>query len=485
MKKLVIVIIGAFLIGACSKLEVVPRGADTSANFFQTEEDAVAAVTATYAGLATPDLYNQFIEVYSSQGTDDAEWGYGRNTSNPDKNQLDKFTFDAGTNLVYRMWYQSYIVINRTNFAVKGINGMDNLSSTLKNRLLAEAMFVRALCYFNLVRFYGDVPLMLEPTEGLGNLAVERSPTEDVYAQIEIDFSFASQHLPTTYGGSDVGRATKGAALTLLAKMYLTRGEYQRTAELADQVIDLGVYALWDDYADVFAIKNKNLRESIFEIQFATGPGNVNSSFAGYYRPSFDRRQGFGGYGDNPVTQNHFLAYPIGDLRKNVNVIEYSRSVEPIAPASILYPYYVAKFKDPEATNPENGGNNFIVTRYADLLLMKAEALSQLDPADPQAYDAFNQVRRRAYGFPIGIPSSVDLQPGLSRETFLDSVLFERRLELAFEGHRRFDLIRTGKLIEAMNAQDPSIMVEQRHYLLPIPTMERNVNALLTQNEGY
>ncbi len=486
MKRNTIILLFAILFASCAKLDLVPQGANTTDNFFKTEADAKASVNAAYADLCSHYLYNQFMEVLQSQGTDDCEWGNGRNTSNIDKNQLDKFTFDAGTNLVYQIWYTSFTIINRTNFAIKGISFMQDINAQKKAQYLGEAHFIRALNYFNLVRIYGKVPIVTEPTEALKNLQIARSPIADVYSLIINDFKTAADNLPVSYDAANSGRATKGAALTLLAKVYLTNKDYENAALIAKSAIDLNVYSLWSNYADIFLMANKNKKESIFEIQYATGTGNVNSSFSGYFKPSFDKRSGFGGYGDNPVTRNHFNAYSNGDLRKAVNVIEYSRTVAPIAPSSVLNPFYVAKYKDPEATNPENGGNNYIVTRYADLLLMYAEALSQIDETNPMAYEYFNKVRRRAFGYPINnTPSVVDLQPGQTKVQFLTEILKERRLELAFEGHRRFDLLRTNKLKEAMTVQDPSITVLDKHLLLPVPTLERATNNLLDQNDDY
>ncbi len=479
------VILIACAITGCAKLDGLPEGAYTSGNFYKTEADARSAVNAVYSGMTSPYLYNQFMEVIQSQGTDDCEWGFGRNTSNTDKSSLDKFTYDAGTNLFFQFWSTAYQVINRAHAAIDNIGPMTAISDDKKLQYEGEARFVRALMYFNLVRLFGGVPLQLHATTSLKDLAVKRSSAAEVYAQIISDLRFGETHLPLSNAAGNAGRATKGAAMALLVKTYLTQKKYGEAVAEARKVMALGQYSLWPSYREVFQIANENTVESIFEVQFTSGSGNIASSYAGYFRPSFDKRPGFGGNGDNPVTKSHFEAYKPGDQRKDVNVVLYSYTADPKAPATVKNPYYVAKYKDPAALHVDDGGNNYYILRYADVLLMFAEALYQSDPGNPEALEAFNQVRRRAYGLPLNAPSPHDLMAGLGTAAFQDSVLQERRLEFAFEGQRRFDLLRCGKLKQAMLAQDAAITVRDQDTLLPIPTQERDTNPLLEQNPGF
>ncbi|MBI6117602.1 RagB/SusD family nutrient uptake outer membrane protein [Salegentibacter maritimus] len=488
MKKIIYNIIILLGVLSCSDLEVIPDGVNTADNLFETEEDAEAAVNAVYSSLQTADIYNQFMEAIQSQGTDDAEWGYGRNTSNTNKLQMDKFQFDASSDLILRFWKEHYVNINRANIVIKRIAEMD-INEDLKNRFLGEAHFVRALMYFNLVRLYGAVPVVTEPTESLEGLNVARSSTDIVYELIEEDLKFAELNLPVQYGTENYGRATKGAALGLLAKVYLTNKQYIDAKNTAEDVMDLGVYSLWASYVDVFDIANENIKESIFEIQFtSTGDAinSVSSSFQGFFKPSAQVMPPgpgeFAGYGDNPVTENHFQIYNEGDERRDVNVLYV-----PSAPSSIQFPYYVNKYQDPEAVSVQDGGNNYYILRYADILLMYAEAINAEEGPTVEAYSAFNKVRRRAFGFPVNVESLADLTEGLTKEQFQDSLELERRKEFAFEGQRRFDLLRWGKLKEAVEAQDPSITVQEKHNLFPIPEQEIIVNDLLAgdQNPGY
>lgn len=492
MKKYLIFLISAlFGLSGCVDLDLVPEGSMAPDNFFKNEEDANSAVLSVYSGLGSHYIYNQYSEVLNSQGTDDAEWGNGRNTSNADKNDLDKFTFSPATKLVYEFWRTQYTVINRCNYAIDNISAMgeDKITLKKKNQFIAEASFLRALLYFNLVRTYGKVPLVLKETTSLNDLKVARSSVDSVYTQIVSDLQFAETYLPykEEYGAGNSGRATKGAAKSLLARVYLTLEKYDLVETKTKEVMEMG-YDLWDSYADNFDLTKKNGKESIFEIQYKAGTGNPGSSYNGYFRPPFAKINGWSGYGDNPVTKNHYDAYKSGDLRRNVNVRLYTREEYPNMASSILYPYYCNKYLDfsQEAT-VENSGNNYPVIRYSDIYLMRAEALHALHPGSSEAYECLNKVRRRAFGKPIDTPSEIDLKPGLSAGQFLDSVLYERRLEFAFEGQRRFDLLRTHKLKEAMEAQNPSIaaVIEDKHYLLPVPQLERESNSLLDQNTGW
>lgn len=492
MKKYMIFMVGALLgLSGCVDLDLVPEGSMAPDNFFKSEGDANSAVISVYSGLGSHYIYNQYSEVMNSQGTDDAEWGNGRNTSNADKNDLDKFTFSPATKLVYEFWRTQYTVINRCNYAIDNISvmGEDRISLKKKNQFVAEARFLRALLYFNLVRTYGKVPLVLKETTSLNDLKVARSSVDSVYSQIISDLEFAELNLPRKgeYASADLGRASMGAAKGLLAKVYLTMKKYDKVVIKTGEVMDMG-YQLWDNYADNFDLTKKNGQESIFEIQYKAGTGNPGSSYNGYFRPPFVKINGWSGYGDNPVTKNHYDAYKPGDLRRDVNVRLYTREEYPNMASSILYPYYCNKYLDfsKEAT-VENSGNNYPVLRYSDIYLMRAEALHALTPGNSEAYECVNKVRRRAFGKPIDTPSDIDLKTGLSPEEFLDSVLYERRLEFAFEGQRRFDLLRTHKLKEAMEAQNPTIAsaIEEKHYLLPVPQLERESNSLLDQNPEW
>lgn len=463
-------------LASCEVLDQKPESSFTPTNFYKNADDAKAAVSAVYDPLNNANMYAQVMWILQDQATDDAEWGNGRSTANQPKNDLDKYTFTPATVTFQSLWSTVYAGINRANTVITRVPtiAMDN---DLKARFVAEAKFMRGFYYFTLVRLFGGVPLITQETTSLNNLNVSRASVDEVYALIVQDFTEAENVLPVTYSAGDKGRATKGAAKAFLAKVYLTRQNWAKASAKAKEVIGLGVYDLWSNFADAFLIANKNGKEAVFEMQALSGGYNEGSWMQGYMRPNFDRVNGVSGFGDDPPTENLYKTYRADDKRRDVTLKLYSTTTTPAAPASVLFPCYVYKYLDPSATANGDGGNNYPIIRYPDVLLMYAEALNEQAANNADAYAMINKIRNRA-----GLPN---LTPGLSQEQFRDSVLLERRLELAFEGHRWYDLSRTKKLISAMKAQNPSIVVDEHHYLFPIPQTERDVNPQLTQNPGY
>ncbi|MCD7936530.1 MAG: RagB/SusD family nutrient uptake outer membrane protein [Tannerellaceae bacterium] len=490
MKKNIIYILIAVLgLQSCVDLDQVPYSSLTPENFFTNEADARSAVISVYSTFTNTDIFNQFSETIHSQGTDDSEWGYGRATNNADKNDFDKFVYTTESNLVYRVWKGYYEGINRCNYAIENIEAMpeDKISPVVQKQLIAEAKFIRAYFYFAMVRYWGEVPLITRQTLTLDGLEVPKDPEDKIYAFVIDDLEYACEYLPlkSDYAASEAGRATKGAALAQLAKVYLTLEEWQKVIDLTTEVMGLG-YALYENYADNFDIEKENGIESLFEIQYLAGDGNAGSVYNGYFRPPFVTINGWAGYGDNPVTKNLYDAYgTTGDLRRDVNIRLYTREEYPNMDQNIEYPYYCNKYidLDPIATR-SSSGNNHVVLRYADVLLMRAEALGRMNPASPEAYTYLNQVRRRAYGVPMDQPAACDVTPVNSVEEFVEIIIKERRLEFAFEAHRRFDLLRTKKLKEAMMAQNPEIgaVISEKHYYFPVPQTELDANRLLEQH---
>ena len=187
-------ILSSVMLSACTDMDLVPESNLSPENFFKSEEDANAALYGTYAAFMDNDIYNQFWEVLQSQGTDDSEWGGGRTTNNLDKNALDKFEFDGNTNLVYSVWTKHYVGVNRSNFSIENIANMssDQIKDDVKKRLIGEAKYLRAFAYFNLVRVYGGVPLVLKQTTKLEGLEVSRNTVDECYEQIISDLQEAS-----------------------------------------------------------------------------------------------------------------------------------------------------------------------------------------------------------------------------------------------------------------------------------------------------
>ena len=493
MKKIAFIILSSVMMNSCTDMNLIPESNLSPENFFKSEEDATAAVYGTYSVFTDNDIYNQFWEVLQSQGTDDCEWSGGRTTTNLDKNALDKFEYDGNTNLVYSVWIKHYVAVNRSNIAIENISNMgsEQIRDDVRKRLIGEAKFLRALAYFNLVRIYGGVPLVLKQTTSLDGLEVPRNTVDECYEQIISDLQEAKSVLPAIGQLPEgyLGRATKGSASAMLAKVYLTREDYQNVVKETSEVMQMG-YKLWKNYADNFDVEKENGQESIFEIQYKRNtPGVSGSNYNGYYRPPFVNINGWVGYGDDPVTRNHYECYEEGDLRRDVNVRLYTKEEYPNMSSNYEFPCYVNKFQDPSplAVRSQGGENNYPILRYSDVYLMRAEALNAINTSDAEAYECLNVIRRRAFGLNMNEASAIDIKLGLSKEDFLDIILLERRKEFAFEGQRRFDLVRTHKLKEAMMAQNPTIgaVVEEKHYLLPIPVTELDANKLLEQTPGW
>ncbi|WP_138990837.1 RagB/SusD family nutrient uptake outer membrane protein [Larkinella sp. C7] len=476
MKKHLILLCLIGLMTSCEVLDQKPESNFTPANFYKNADDAKAAVSAVYDPLNNANLYSQVMWILQDQATDDAEWGNGRSTANQPKNDLDKYTFTPATNTFQAIWSTVYSAINRANAVITRLPAIP-MDEALKARYMAEAKFMRGFYYFTLVRLFGGVPIMTTETTSLNDLSVARASVDEVYTLIVQDFTEAETVLPASYTGADRGRATKGAATAFLAKVYLTRQDWAKAAAKAKEVINSGQYDLWANFADAFLIANKNGKEAVFEMQALSGGFGEGSWMQGYMRPNFDRVNGVAGFGDDPATENLYRAYRDDDKRRNVTLRLYSATSTPAAPASVLFPCYVYKYLDPAATGNADGGNNYPIIRYPDVLLMYAEALNELGANNAEAYATINRIRNRA-----GLPN---LTPNLTQAQFRDSVLLERRLELAFEGHRWYDLARTKRLISAMKAQNPVINVAEHHYLFPIPQTERDVNPKLEQNPGY
>jgi hypothetical protein len=348
------------------------------------------------------------------------------------------------------------------------------------------------------VQYFGDVVLVTTtlktPDEAF---ALLRSPEAEVYAQIEKDLKEAAEALPAKYNAANAGRVTKGAALSLLGKVYLTRKQYAEAVSTLRQVIPLG-YDLYKNYADNFDPAKKNGIESIFEVQYQGGNDlGEQSNFMYIFAPRLSQGAitGFGNInpgGRNIPTRDIIAAYEPGDLRKDISLKEGYTNAKG---ETITIPY-INKYNH-KHTIAGRTDNNWPVLRYADVLLMLAEAINEQSGPNDEAYGYLNKVRDRAGLEPLS---------GLDMNAFREAVLHERRVELAFENHRWFDLRRTKtpeQLAQFLNAYaakekaNPTVgrggvafnaldyVYEPHEYLFPIPAAQILINDKMTQNPGY
>ena len=274
----------ALTLTACKEkfLNLAPVSAVNTSSYYQTQSDILTALNGAYGALQFNGQYGQLYVVAEIPSDDTTPVLSGSVT---DQDEFDKFYVRTTNPFILARWSDGYRGIYRCNTVVDRIAGI-TMDETLKKRIVGEAKFLRALMYFNLVRVFGDVPLVLtEITDPLQGYEYGRAPVADVYAQIIKDLSDAEAALPATYGVADVGRATSGAAKSLLGKVYLTQKRYADAASKLKEVIDLGIYALLPNYADLFVAANKNSKESIFEVQYKKGNIGEGSRFANTYAP--------------------------------------------------------------------------------------------------------------------------------------------------------------------------------------------------------
>lgn len=482
-------ILSLFLIGTlagCSDfLDREPLDAIARENFFVTEDDAIAAVTGAYQPLQWPKLYNMRMwttDIMAGNSIVGAGGGEdGRETQ--DQANFVTTTDNPG---VLDLFQGPSPGILRANIVLKEVPKM-NIREEIKNRVIGEALFLRAHYYFILVRFFGDIPLILEPQGAGDDFHVSRTPKDQVYVQIIKDLEQAIELLPRreTYTGSNVGRASKGSAVGMLAKVHLTLGNWSKVVELCNEVEVLG-YALNPDYAQNFDPTGGNTIESLFEVQYF---GKTNHGFwsdlnQASWLSAFTGPRGSGmvheGWGWNQPTEEFVNSYEPGDKRKDVTVLyeggppfdgmNYESSYSSTG-------YNLRKFLVPKSITLtfDNSPMNFPVLRYADVLLMKAEALNEMGL---DGHEPLNQVRRRA---------GLNDLANLSQSEFREKVLHERRMELAFEGQRWFDLIRVNNGQYGLNFLHSigKTNATTTHLLFPIPQRERDANPNLTQNQGY
>ena len=480
------------LLSGCGKtfLDEAPTDQVTDANFYKTASDAIQAVTAVYSELGKGGQYNYALWGIGDIGSDLSTTGGGGGGDGLEQQQLDNFNIPATNPLTSRLWGGCYVGIGRANIVLQKVPTMQ-IDPALQRRSIGEAEFLRAKYYFDLVRAYGDVPLLTAPPTTLAEVNIPRTPVAQVYAQIEKDLLDAITKLDASYSGDDVTRATKWAATGLLAKVYLTEGKLPEAATQARNVINNSGKELWASYGDNFKIANENGKESLFEVQYVAGRNQYTFDGLGFVGNEFfgPRGQGIvpqGGYGFNIPEKDFVDGYEAGDTRRDVTIWKPG-DVYPdgrTQPASLpgspngygLKKWFVGKVN----TNIWDSELNIPVLRLAEMYLILAEGVGPTT----EGLEAINKVRRRSFGLPIATAAPArDLAASISAADFKKAVWRERKYELAFENDRWFDMKRTGELLTS-----PQLLakgVKPFNLLLPIPQSERDVNPGLTQNPGY
>src|SRR6267378_63328 len=482
------------LVTSCeSFLDPSPTDVLTPENFYRTSSDAVAATNAVYE--STKWSYWLGFWYSSDIATDDIFAGprFGS-----DGHRMADYIFDSGEWPMGDMWGSAYGIINRANTVLDRVPAI-TMDPTLRDRLLNEARFLRANSYFNLVRSFGDVPLLEHEVKSLDALRVSRAPAADVYALIVSDLQQAMAGLPPSYSSSDVGRITSGAAQAMLAKVYLTRQDWANAAQTAGQLIATDRYALLPNWKDCFKIATEIVnKESIFEVNYDglldPGAGSVHTLFS--LPADFP---GGDAYGLMTVAPSLASLFAASDTRGKNGTFITSPYVDALGdtakwadPPATLGPAFIKYLDQTDFQNMhqrawQRQSNNWIVLRYADVLLMYAEAVNEggASVAAMTAEQALNAVRTRAGIGPVS---------GLSTAAFRDSVWLERRREFVFEGQRWFDLSRWGVLDSVITAKTTELenispgettVHGAPNNLLPLPQTELSKNPNLTQNPGW
>lgn len=478
MKKIIFLIIFALLIMiSCKKefIELEPISSVSVNVLYKTDKDFQDAVIGAYSKLR--NQYNDFW-MFGDVASDDSWKEVSRNQSSY---YIDVFTMDPNDPLLKSTWNNYYDLIARVNNILAKIEPADPAVITNKERHKAEAKFLRAFAYFDLVRIFGDVPMITKPINIAEGYSTGRTNIETIYDEVIIkDLLEAEENLPIKYTGVDVGRATKGAAKALLSNVYLTRKDFVKAETKLQEITTLG-YSLLTNYNDLFDYsKEEHHSEYIFDIEYSEALGGLGSGFTNKFAPlsapyaSFYKITGGGGEENNP-TMDLYNAFSPTDLRRDVTVnatggfIDATGKFVKFLQASTT----TRKYLTPVIVSGDSKAN-WKVYRYADVLLMYAEALNE-NAKTAQALTYLNQVRTRA-----GLTGYTGLTQADTRE----KIYLERRLELGMEGHRWFDLVRTGRALSILAPKG----MQSYMSIFPVPLGQMQVmnnTAIFPQNPGY
>lgn len=446
-------------------LNLSPITEKASNSFFSSEAELESAIAGVYAQLQNGGLYGlDIIGVGEISGEDSFEEIAANDGGR--FGQLDDFSTNAENDLVGDIWRESYEGIQRINVVLNRIGDIDYENTALKSARTAEMKFIRALLYYNLVRLYGDVPLVLEETVNPSDFFGQgRTAAAQVYAQIETDLTEAISSLPTDKAS---GRPAKGAGQALLGDVQMTQGKYSEAVSNLGAVVSSGLYRLVPSTAEVFGAANERNEEVLFEVQFASGiNGNTEGSpAASQFRPSGTTANA---KGHNLPSAEFVDTYEAGDTRKD----DY------VGIDTAANPFYFSLKYEVSTTGVNDGGTDYYVIRYADVLLKYAEALNESGSTN-DAIQYVDQVRNRAGLSNTSASSQSDLR---------EAIEMERRHEFIGEGHRWFDLKRYGTALATMNAwfqeNGKNVVIDENKLLLPVPQSQIDTDPAITQNPGY
>ena len=480
MKKNILYFVCTFLIlSSCSQdfIDLMPTSTVTVDYYYQTDKDFSDALIGVYASIRSQ--YNYFY-CFGDLPADDSYIEFRKANY---KTYFDLFTVNSAEGQLNTTWQNYYQAIFRANTILEKIESLDAATLPNKKRYIGEARFNRALCYFDLLRIFGAVPAVTKVLTVDEAYQIPREPVENLYNNIIIpDLQAAESSLLANYSGNDVGRPTIGAAKALLGRVYLTMGDFQKAESKLMEVTSLG-YQLEGDFNDVFDYDNKRNSEYIYNIEYAEGNTTIGSMFTNEFAPAsanfmaFFGVTGGGGESNNPTPEIMSL-FEDRDKRKELSVGIHGGFYDNDGTFnSILATTNQTYTKKYLVSTPAGNASkaDWKHIRYADVLLMLAEAMNE-NGKTAQAIPYLNEIRKRA---------GVDEYPTtLSKTETFDAIELERRLELCFEGHRWFDLVRWGKAYEVM--KDNGMAEFMTVFPIPLRQIQLiNDPAILPQNQGY
>lgn len=499
-----------FTVFSCNRdfIELVPPDHVSAATFFKTEEQFRQALAAAYVPLRSLLTYDVLDGEMRSDNTYYENFSVNRGEGYVHREDIADFNNTSTNAYTNGSYFACYVGISRCNMITDQIRN-STIEDAAKDDIEGQAKFLRAFFYFKLVRYFGGVPLFLKEVKVADDAFLPRSGAEEVYAQVIADAADAVKMLQPPANFPQTGLATKGSATMLLADVYLTQKKFAEAEALLRTLPEMG-YRLNDNYADAFSTKNKNSRESIFEVQYnegltngqqsnfiyqflprstnttvITGVKTDNSTVGGYNIPTFDLIKAYEP-GDKrldasiAVAEGTYNQSMIFTFSANKSIINY------VPAAGKVGVPYAKKYLHPH-TNPNNTNDNWPIYRYAEALLSLAEVLNEQGKPDA-ALPYLNAVRTRAGLKEVTNTGQTELRAIIAQE---------RRVELAFENKRWHDLVRTGQAIQVMTSFGAALkekinyvpanafVLNENKLIYPIPNSEININPKLKQNPGY
>lgn len=483
-----LIVVSLLMLGSCKKgfIEVLPKSEVTTDLVFKTDKDFKVATNGIYNGFQS--FYGYFWEFGDLPG-DDAQNFAQRTTEYVN---VDNFFVDVNADIIRDAWSDLYKVITSANTVLSKIETAD-ASITGKDQYTGEAKFLRALAYFNLVRIFGDVPMITTPITANESLKIPRTNVDSIYDEVIIkDLLDAEAKLPVKYAAADVGGATSGAAKSLLGKVYLTRHDFALAEAKLTEVTTMG-YALLDNFEDLFDFDNEHHSEYIFDIEYIDGNIGLGSPFTSLFnvedqdvggdlvdalRAVFDYSGRRAGGGTGSPSAEFINLFQSEDTRKArtvaTGITDLNGNFVQPDPGLLVTSFTLKYAQKGYNFDYTDGKANWRVIRYADVLLMLAEAMNENGKTD-DALAYLNQVRARA---------GLSGYSGLDQSAARDKIYEERRLELYMEGQRWFDLVRTGRAMSVLASHG------MKSYMTIFPVPESQIEVvnnpdIFSQNPGY